>query len=75
LLSGIDKLATAPPQNAPFTEIQALKFKLYNTLQEIRAGNSKLTVHDLRRLLFRCAATLISLERVSAFPWNPFILS
>jgi phosphatidylinositol 4-kinase len=41
-----------------------LKYKLSNTLEEIRRKNSKLTVHDLRRLLFRCAATVIAMENV-----------
>ncbi|CAA7271519.1 unnamed protein product [Cyclocybe aegerita] len=59
----VDKLATLPPQRAPPTEIEALKIKLSNTLEEIRGKKSKLTVHDLRRLLFRCAATLISMEK------------
>ncbi|PPQ98140.1 hypothetical protein CVT26_003184 [Gymnopilus dilepis] len=63
-LSGVDKLATVPPQTAPSTEIDALRIKLCNTLGEIREKNSKLTVHDLRRLLFRCAATLISMEKI-----------
>ena len=61
---GADKLAILPPQTAPSTEINALKAKLSHTMEEIRAKNSNLTVHDLRRLLFRCAATLISLKKV-----------
>ncbi|KAF8969865.1 hypothetical protein BDZ97DRAFT_1937223 [Flammula alnicola] len=59
----VDKLATLPPETAPSTDIDALKSKLSHTLEEIRGKNSKLTVHDLRRLLFRCAASLISLEK------------
>jgi len=55
-----------PPENAPSAEINALKSKLSSTLDEIRGKNSKLTVHDLRRLLFRCAATLIAMEKVRA---------
>lgn len=35
-----------------------------NTLGEIRSKKSSLTVQDLKRLLFRCAATLISLQKV-----------
>jgi hypothetical protein len=34
-------------------------------MEEIRGKSSSLTVQDLKRLLFRCAATLISLEKVS----------
>ena len=37
--SGVDKLATLPPETAPPTEIQALKYKLLNTLEEIRDKN------------------------------------
>jgi hypothetical protein len=59
-----DKLVTESSQPAPLNEIEALKTKLYRTLEEIRGKSSKLTVHDLRRLLFRCAATLISLGKV-----------
>lgn len=61
---GTDKLATLPPQIAPSTEISAIKAKLSHTMEEIRVKNSNLTVHDLKRLLFRCAATLISLKKV-----------
>ena len=62
--SGNDKHTTLPPQIAPSTEISALKAKLSYTMEEIRVKNSNLTVHDLKRLLFRCAATLISLKKV-----------
>ncbi|KAF9526949.1 hypothetical protein CPB83DRAFT_856867 [Crepidotus variabilis] len=60
----VDKLATLPPEAAPSTEIDALRGKMQNTLDEIRGKNSKLTVHDLRRLLFRTAATLIAMEKI-----------
>ena len=67
---GVDKMATLPPETAPPTEIYALKNKLSNTLEEIRGKNSKLTVHDLRRLLFRTAATIIAMEKVNVtFFW------
>jgi phosphatidylinositol 4-kinase len=36
-------------------------------MEEIRGKNSTLTVQDLKRLLFRCAATLISMEKVSRY--------
>jgi phosphatidylinositol 4-kinase len=64
-MTGIDRLATLPPERAPSTEIDALKDRLSQTLAEIRVKSSKLTVHDLRRLLFRCAATIISMENAS----------
>ncbi|KAL4260020.1 PI3/PI4-kinase family protein [Pleurotus pulmonarius] len=60
---GTDKLEKLPPQSAPSSEIQALKSKMANTLSEIRSKSSSLTVQDLKRLLFRCAATLISLQK------------
>ena len=61
---GIDKLATLPPQIAPSTEISTLEDKLSHAMEGMRVKNSNLTVHDLKRLLFRCAATLISLKKV-----------
>lgn len=64
-ITGIDKLATLPPESAPPTEIDALKNKLSHTLEGIREKSSKLTVHDLRRLLFRGAATIIAMENAS----------
>lgn len=73
LHTGADKLANLPPQDAPSTEINALKTKLHNTLEEIKGKNSKLTINDLRRLLFRCAATLIALERVYFFKGSTFL--
>lgn len=59
-----DKLEKLPPQMAPLEELRALKTKLANTMNEIRNKSSDLTVQDLKRLLFRCAATLISLQEV-----------
>ncbi|KAK7038059.1 hypothetical protein R3P38DRAFT_3311292 [Favolaschia claudopus] len=60
---GPDQLEKLPPQAAPSSEIQALKAKVARTLQEIRNKVSSSTVQDLKRLLFRCAATLISLPK------------
>lgn len=61
---GSDKLEKLPPQLAPSGEIHALKAKMAHTVEGVRLKNSSLTVQDLKRLLFRCAATLISLEKV-----------
>ncbi|KAF9067556.1 hypothetical protein BDP27DRAFT_1328569 [Rhodocollybia butyracea] len=58
-----DKLEQLPPQDAPSGELKALKKKLENSMKEIRDKTSSLTVQDLKRLLFRCAATLISLHK------------
>ncbi|KAJ7940268.1 hypothetical protein B0H13DRAFT_2299305 [Mycena leptocephala] len=60
---GPDQLEKLPPQAAPSSEIQALKAKMARTLLEIRNKVSSSTVQDLKRLLFRCAATLISLPK------------
>lgn len=58
---GIEEIQLAPPITAPFVEIKALKAKLAISVAEIRDRVSKLTVPDLRRLLFRCAAVLMAL--------------
>ncbi|KAJ7217187.1 hypothetical protein GGX14DRAFT_440647 [Mycena pura] len=60
---GPDQLEKLPPQAAPSAEIQALKAKMARTFEEIRSKVSSATVQDLKRLLFRCAATLISLPK------------
>lgn len=64
---GSDKLEKLPPQTAPSAEIHALKDKMAHSLGEIQNKISSLTVQDLKRLLFRCAATLISLPKVCDF--------
>jgi len=46
------------------TDVQAFKAKIADTMDDIRNKRSSLTVQDLKRLLFRCAAILISLEKV-----------
>ncbi|CAE6494869.1 unnamed protein product [Rhizoctonia solani] len=58
---GIEEIQLPPPTKAPFLEIKALKAKLAVSVAEIRDKTSKLTVQDLRRLLFRCAAVLMAL--------------
>jgi phosphatidylinositol 4-kinase A len=65
VLLGHDRLEKLPPRAAPSGEIHALKAKLEKTMEEIHGKNSVLTVQDLKRLLFRCAATLISSEMAS----------
>ncbi|KAF7311374.1 hypothetical protein MKEN_01039300 [Mycena kentingensis (nom. inval.)] len=60
---GADQLEKLPPQAAPTSEIQALKAQMARTFEEIRSKVSSATVQDLKRLLFRCAATLISLPK------------
>ena len=61
--SGADK-EKLPPQAATSSEILALKEKMANSIDEIRNKSSALTVQELKRLLFRCAATLIAMQKV-----------
>ncbi|KAG9126585.1 phosphatidylinositol-4- kinase [Ceratobasidium sp. 392] len=60
---GVEEIQLPPPTMAPFVEIKALKAKLAVSVAEIRERTSKLTVQDLRRLLFRCAAVLMALPK------------
>ncbi|KAL0946563.1 hypothetical protein HGRIS_012767 [Hohenbuehelia grisea] len=59
---GQNTLEKLPPQSAPVSVVAALKAKMSRTLKEIREKSSALTIQDLKRLLFRSAATVISLE-------------
>ncbi|KAL1668533.1 hypothetical protein GGF50DRAFT_96468 [Schizophyllum commune] len=61
----LDKL---PPTSAPLDELHALKAKLAQSLEDIRNKHSGLTVQNLKRLLFRAAATLL------AMPQNDYVL-
>ncbi|KAG8217643.1 hypothetical protein J3R82DRAFT_5796 [Butyriboletus roseoflavus] len=58
-----DVLDKVPPQNATPTDILALKKKMEDTMNAILGKTSTLTVQDLKRLLFRCAATLIAMDK------------
>jgi phosphatidylinositol 4-kinase len=59
---------------APSAEVQALKTKMAHSMDDIRRKNSTLTVQDMKRLLFRCAAMLISLNEVGGcnLRYTPF---
>lgn len=61
-----DDLQKTPPEKVPQEEIAALKAKLATALKEIQDKSSTLTVQELKRLLFRCAAVLISITGVSS---------
>ncbi|KAG6820652.1 hypothetical protein H0H93_013851 [Arthromyces matolae] len=61
--SGPDKLDKLPPHSAPSVEIHDLKRKLARTTEDILNKTTSLTVQDLKRLLFRCAAALLSLDQ------------
>lgn len=56
-----DSLDKAPQMQC--TGVQSFKDKMADTMNDIRNKRSSLTVQDLQRLLFRCAAILISLEK------------
>ncbi|KAG2135222.1 uncharacterized protein EDB93DRAFT_1242600 [Suillus bovinus] len=57
-----DSLDKVAPQ-MHCTGVQPFKDKMADTMNDIRNKRSSLTVQDLQRLLFRCAAILISLEK------------
>lgn len=62
--SAEEALAKNPPLNAPSIVLRELEKKMLDMMESIRSKNSNLVIDDLKRLLFRCAATLISLEKV-----------
>jgi phosphatidylinositol 4-kinase len=67
-----DSLDKVAPQ-MQCTGVQPFKDKLADTMSDIRNKRNSLTVQDLQRLLFRCAAILISLEKVK--PSSVFMAS
>ncbi|KAF8623467.1 hypothetical protein AX15_006251 [Amanita polypyramis BW_CC] len=58
----MDKLEQQPPLFSS-VDVQSLKVQLNRASDGVRERNSTLTVHDLRRLLFRCAAFILSMEK------------
>ncbi|KAF6763882.1 atypical/PIKK/PI4K protein kinase [Ephemerocybe angulata] len=62
LSTSLDSLTDPPPQDAPHAELRALQDEMLQAKEGVRTKKSVLTVHDLRRLLYRCAAVLISLK-------------
>ncbi|KAI0064541.1 hypothetical protein BV25DRAFT_1930940 [Artomyces pyxidatus] len=57
------QLEQAPSEGDPVPEIAALRDKMSIALVEIREKRNSFTIQDLKRLLFRCAATLISVTK------------
>lgn len=47
-------------------EVKLLKTRMASAIQEIAEKHSTLTFQDLKRLLFRCAAAIISLDKVGS---------
>lgn len=70
-LSDPNDLEKVPPKAPSSSEIQALLKKMTTTMDEIRGKKSVFTVQDLKRLLFRCAATIISQSKVLSLPQEP----
>jgi len=50
----------------PIAELATLKKRMAEALTELRAKESHLMVRNLKHLLFRCAATLISAPKVGS---------
>lgn len=48
----------------PGDELERLKQRVTNVIQEIREKKHTMPVKELKRLLFRCAATLIFVDKV-----------
>ena len=66
---GQNELEKPQAHTSPIAEVAALKKRMGEALTELRAKESHLTVQDVKHLLFRCAATLISAPKVGVlFP-------
>jgi phosphatidylinositol 4-kinase len=57
-------LQKPPDENDPVPEIAALREKMHSALAAVRDKRNPFTVQDLKRLLFRCAASLIAVTKV-----------
>ena len=51
-------------ENDPVTEIAALREKMHSALAAIRDKRNAFTIQGLKRLLFRCATSLIAVTKV-----------
>jgi hypothetical protein len=58
------EIQKAPPSAPPEAEIRVLKSTLAVALNEIQNKTSKMSAHDLRRILFRCASVLLTFPSV-----------
>ena len=64
-----NELEKPQAHTSPIAEVAALKKRMGETLTELQAKESHLTVQDVKHLPFRCAATLISAPKVGVpFP-------
>jgi hypothetical protein len=64
-------LQKATDEQDPVPEISALREKMHSALAAVREKRNSFTIQDLKRLLFRCASSLISVTKVRpvAFPY------
>ncbi|PFH54176.1 hypothetical protein AMATHDRAFT_52986 [Amanita thiersii Skay4041] len=62
LARSLDKLDQLAPESSSMADVTSLKQQMDRASEGIREKTSTLTVHDLRRLLFRCAALIISMD-------------
>jgi len=63
-------LQKATDEQDPVPEISALREKMHSALAAVREKRNSFTIQDLKRLLFRCASSLISVTKVrqAVFP-------
>ena len=66
-------LQKPPDENDPVLEIAALREKMHSALAAVRDKRNPFTIQDLKRLLFRCASSLIAVTKVR--PAAQFVLS
>ncbi|KAI0273304.1 atypical/PIKK/PI4K protein kinase [Gloeopeniophorella convolvens] len=60
---GGKNLQKAPDKQDPVPEIAALREKMHSALAAVREKRNSFTIQDLKRLLFRCASSLISVTK------------
>jgi phosphatidylinositol 4-kinase len=57
-------LQKPPDEKDPVPEIAALREKMHSALAAVRDKRNSFTIQDLKRLLFRCASSLIAVTKV-----------
>ncbi|KAI0256980.1 atypical/PIKK/PI4K protein kinase [Lactifluus subvellereus] len=60
---GGKNLQKATDEQDPVPEIAALREKMHSALAAVREKRNSFTIQDLKRLLFRCASSLISVTK------------
>ncbi|KAI9508312.1 hypothetical protein F5148DRAFT_1275830 [Russula earlei] len=60
---GGKNLQKATDEQDPVPEISALREKMHSALAAVREKRNSFTIQDLKRLLFRCASSLISVTK------------